>query len=223
MALLSLAAIIGMFSFSGEHVFPLLRGSAVEPLLLKLGVPNAIGFNLCIGFITSVFFWWLVVHVPEVQRRNMLRKNLGRRYRDFRYNTIQMLIWSSGATSTSRDQVDLLLDKEKFKDFFRGEKWDEVANGLQRDKSRLRSVMVEFEILAHEISYTLNNVVVQDAHVHTMFRVLSENIFRLRNDRVDTYEHVKSISQFLWSVLAGWSFVTGYTNEDPIEQMLELI
>jgi hypothetical protein len=37
------------------------------------------------------------------------------------------------------------------------------------------------------------------------------------------YDETKPFARFLWEVLAGWSFVTGYQERDIIEDMIEAI
>lgn len=218
---LSVVAFIGAFAFSGERVAPILRGTVVEPMLLALGVPNSIAFNLCIGYLTSVFFWWLVVYLPEQKRRKLLRDSLARRYADFKRNTIQICVWAAGL-SLSTNEIDMLTDPVVFKKYF-DQKWNDVANGLQGNALRLEEIHAEMEMLAQEVSYILNNLVIQEDAVHGLLKRLNEQLFRLRHDSKHTDDSVKYICQFLWSVLANWSFVTGYTSDDPIEQRINTL
>lgn len=119
LGLLSAMAAVGVVAFSGEEVLRPLRGTQFEPLLHAMAIPNTIGFNLCIGFLTSVFFWWLVVYRPDVQRRRLLRAGLSSRYRDFKHNTIQQIVWCCGMSLTTAE-IDGLLKQALFKAEFMG-------------------------------------------------------------------------------------------------------
>lgn len=219
---LSVASLIGMFVFSGEKVVPFLRDTPVELMLLAMGVPNAIAFNLCIGFLTSVFFWWLVVYTPEQKRRKLLRESLARRYRDFKHNTIQICVWAAGLSLTTQE-VDALTDKATFKALFAGQRWYDVANGLEENKQHVDGLRVEMEMLAQDVTYTLNNVVIQDDDVHGLFKRLAEQIFRMRYDSMYTDDAVKYLCQFLWSIHANWSFVSGNMPNDPIDERIKAL
>ena len=222
LSLLSIVALIGMFVFSGEKVMPLLRNTSVEPMLLAMSTPNSIAFNLCIGFLTSVFFWWLVVYLPEQQRRRLLRQSLARQYEDFKHKTIQICVWAAGL-SLSSNQIDELTEPTAFKEVFGGQRWYDVANGLQDNKSYLDGILMEMEILAQEVTYILNNVVIQDDDAHGLFKRLTEQIFRMRYDAVYTADPAKYICQFLWSIHTNWSFVSGYMPTDPIDQRIKTL
>jgi hypothetical protein len=217
---LAVVAFVGMFAFSGEPVVSFLKGTAAEPVLLSLGMPNTIAFNLCGGYLITVFFWWLVVFLPDRQRRRMLRRNLIRQYAEFRRRAIQICVWSAGL-SLNTARIEELTDPVKFKEFFHGDRWYDVANGLQESELRLNELQTEMEVFAQEVSYTLNTMVIQDDDVHGLLKRLHEQIFRLRHDATFTGDSAKYLSQFLWSVLANWSFVTGYTDDDPIKRRME--
>lgn len=221
LGVLSAAAAVGMIAFSGEEVFRPLQGTRFEPLLHAMAVPNTIGFNLCIGFLTSVFFWWLVVYRPDVQRRRLLRASLKSRYIAFKHNTIQQVVWCCGM-SLNTDEIDELCNQKRFQQEFHG-RWDDVANALQEEPDRLRDILLELELLSLEMQYVLNNLAVQDAQLHGMFKRLSEHVYRLRNDDTFTSEQVKYVCQFLWTILAGWSFIDGYREDDVVERTLERI
>lgn len=113
----ALLAVFGTLSGSNEPVIEFLRGTPFEPVLLFLHNGNSIFFNLSVGYIVSLFFWGLVVYIPERNRRLILRDNLSRRYQDFRENTIQILLWASIGTHDSQLPKELC-DHRKFKEFF---------------------------------------------------------------------------------------------------------
>ena len=222
---LALVAMFGTFSGSTEPVVSFLRGTSIEPYLLALHNGNSIVFNLSVGYLVSLFFWLLVVYLPERSRRLILRDNLSRRYQDFRESTIQILLWASIGTHSS-DLPKELCDHRKFREFFDEngkEHWYAALNGLQGNKDRVDELLLELELFASEVSYVLNNVNIQDPKVHSFFKRLSENIYRLKNSTVYSYDQVKYLGNFLWGIHARWSFIDGQLEDDIIQEMINAL
>ena len=215
-------ALFGTFSGSTEPVVGFLRGTSVEPYLLALHNGNSIVFNLSVGYLVSLFFWLLVVYFPDRTRRRILRDNLGRRYQDFRESTIQILLWASIGSHDSELPKELC-DHRRFKEFFdENDKkhWYAALNGLQGNKDRVDELLLELELFAGEVSYVLNNVNIQDQKVHSFFKRLSENIYRLKNSTVYSYDQVKYLGNFLWAIHARWSIIDGQLENDVIQDMI---
>lgn len=220
--ILALAAVFGTFASSTEPVIGPLKGTAVEPMLHALHNGNSIVFNLSVGYLISLLFWFLVVQYPEVKRRNLLRDNLERQYQAFKEATIQILLWCSIGTHDSELPKELC-DHLKFKEFFNRNKkqhWYAALNGLQDDKDHLADLLFELEMLAAEVAYVLNNVPIQDPKVHRSLKLLHENIFRLKNSSVYSHDQVKYVGNFLWGILARWSFVDGQRQDDYIQNII---
>ena len=218
-------AVFGMFSGSTEPVVKFLRGTSVEPFLLALHNGNSIVFNLSVGYLVSLFFWFLVVYFPDRNRRIILRDNLSRRYRDFRESTIQILLSASIGTHDSQLPKELC-DHRKFREFFdennRGN-WYAALNGLQGTKERVDELLLELELFAGEVSYTLNNVNIQDPKVHSFLKRLSENINRLKNSPFYSYDQIKSLGNLMWTVHARSSIINGQIENDVIQDMIDAL
>ena len=222
---LALVAVFGTFSGSTEPVVGFLRGTSIEPYLLALHNGNSIVFNLSVGYLVSLFFWLLVVYLPERSRRLILRDNLSRRYQDFRESTIQILLWASIGTHDSELPKELC-DHRKFREFFDEngkEHWYAALNGLQGNQDRVDELLLELELFASEVSYVLNNVNIQDPKVHSFFKRLSENIYRLKNSTVYSYDQVKYLGNFLWGIHARWSLIDGQLEDDIIQEMINAL
>lgn len=223
--LLTLAAVFGMFSGSNEQIVEFLRGTSIEPYVFALHNGNSIVFNLSIGYLVSMFFWLLVVYFPERSRRLILRDNLSRRYQDFREDTIQILLWASIGPHDSQLPKELC-DHRKFREFFDESNkahWYAALNGLQGNKDRIDDLLLELELFAGEVSYVLNNVHIQDPKVHSFFKRLSENIYRLKNSSVYSYDQVKYLGGFLWGIHARWNIIDGQREDDAIQDMIDAL
>lgn len=222
---LALVAVFGTFSGSTEPVVGFLHGTSIEPYLHVLHNGNSIVFNLSVGYLVTLFFWLLVVYLPERSRRLLLRDNLSRRYQDFRESTIQILLWASIGTHNS-DLPKELCDHRKFREFFdeNGKELRYAAlNELQGNKDRVDELLLELELFASEVSYVLNNVNIQDPKVHSFFKRLSENIYRLKSSTVYSYDQVKYLGNFLWEIHARWSRIDGQLEDDIIQEMINAL
>ncbi len=222
LALLAFAAVFGMFAGGNEPVIGALRGSPIEPLLRALHNGNAIVFNLSVGFLVSMFFWLLVVYLPERRRKCLLRDNLSRRYQDFREDTIQILLWAAIGTHDSTLPKELC-NHRKFREFFdenKKERWYAALNGLQGSKDRIDDLLLELELFSAEVAYVLNSVSIQDPKLHSFFKRLNEHIYRLKNASVYSDDQVKYLGGFLWEVHARWSIIDGQRENDVIEDMI---
>ena len=221
--LLAAAAVFGMFSGSTEPVVSPLRGTAIEPTLRALHNGNSIVFNLSVGYLISFIFWLLVVQYPEAKRRALLRDNLARQYQYFKESVIQILLWCSVGSHDS-ELPKQLCDHLKFKEFFSGnerQNWYDALNGLQDQKHHMHALLFELELLASEVTYVLNNVPIQDPKVHRSLKLLNEHIFRLKNSSAYSGDPVKYIGNFIWGILARWSFVDGQRQDDFIEEVIK--
>ncbi len=223
-ALATISTILLVVS-SGESLVSSLRGSRLAPIFYALSWPNTIVFNLSVGYLSSVFFWLLVVYLPERSRRRLLRETLARRYAEFKREIVQIFIWASGEGRDVQFVEDLAADHVQFKEYFGSgnDRWYAVLNGIQSSELRMHELSLAMKIFANEVAYLLNNLSIDDPVIYDMLKQLNESIFRQKESGGDLYDQVKSVGNFLWTVLAKWSFVEGQAEDDIIEQMIERI
>ncbi|WP_435247186.1 hypothetical protein ACMAZD_10550 [Vibrio sp. nBUS_14] len=66
-----------LFKSSDEPLIYLLSDTFLEEALYKFELGNSIIFNLCIGYIVSLFFYFLVVVIPDKRKQKELTMELG--------------------------------------------------------------------------------------------------------------------------------------------------
>lgn len=224
LAIIGIVAAILTVAASGEPVVAWLRSTPIEPVLHRLGWPNTIVFNLSIGYLVSLLFWFLVVHLPDRQRRKVFRNSLTRSYQSFKEDIVQTLVWASGESHDTAFVAELASDPVKFRRFFDengNARWYAALNGLQRSDERLSEIALALELLSAEASYVLSSLPIQDERVHTFLKLLTENIRRLRRYEDDRYDQVKYLGNFIWSILARWSIVEGQLQEDAMQSVID--
>lgn len=217
------ASVVGMFSGSNEPLPSSLVGTSFGDVLYRLHYENSIIFNLSVGCLVSQFFWLLLVWLPERRRRITIKGNLQVFYRQFKSEAIHILLQASGGNHT-QEISDSLLDHEEFKRYFsehRNGRWYAAMNGLEHNQTLMNDLLAELDLLAQEVSYALYNLHVEDPRAHSFFKNLLMHVYRLKNSSMYTNEQVKHVCNFLWEVLARWSFVGGQRRDDIIQSMID--
>ncbi|RJX29966.1 MAG: hypothetical protein C4516_11085 [Oxalobacter sp.] len=185
---------------------------------------KSIVYDLSVGFIVSAIFYWVVVYLPESNRKKIVHSGLKEQYDSFRRSCISNFLILSN--SQNHPNKDALLDQEEFKRYFksdneRGEnRWDAVANGLQENEFYLREIIYELRMLSDEIRFVRSTLNIKDIEVYEFLGRFSRVIVRMESTTQD-YDDIKSLSGFLWEIFTGWSWVRGYSKTNFIQEMLE--
>jgi hypothetical protein len=226
---ISLASIVLALKASSEPMPQVFRDTWIDHVFQQFSTGNSIIFDLAVGFLVSLIFYLLVVWYPGRRRRNTIRHSLEERYRSFKEGVIDILLNAGdrgGGVPYDADLVSRLLDLRAFRSFFKEpvsesqDRWHTVLNGL--DESLLRELLIELEMFLNEVTFVLSNVDIRDRDTFSFFKRLSEAVYRLRNC-TSGYDEVKPLSQFLWELFAGWSFVEGYADKDIVKVMIDKI
>lgn len=201
------------------------KGNWLEPLLSPFPTGNQVVFDVTVGVIVSLFVYVLVVRIPERAKRKRLRASLRRQYETLKENCIHNFLWACDHPAHS-DLVERLKDRENFKSFFKApvsssqDRWHAVLNGL--DDYKVESLLLELEDFRREVEYTLNAVDVNDAEAFAFLKRLTQVLHRSRRWS-DKNDQLKQLSQFMWSIHTGWSWVAGYTDRDAVAEKIEAV
>ena len=181
---------------------------------------------LSINFVISSVFYFLVVYIPEVQRRHRVFRSIDKSYREFKLSCIHTFLILSN--SQEYRQREILLDQDEFRRYFSNmntqnrDRWGAVMGGIEENGYYLREVLYELRMLNEEIRYVRNNIDIYDEEVFDFLNRLSQIISRMDATTPD-YEDIKSFSRFLWELFSGWSFGEGYRKSDLIKDMIDRI
>lgn len=213
---------------SRRHLIFIALAAFVCALIAMATAPNGdnleIVHSLSVGFILSAVFYWVVVYLPENNRRRIIHAGLKEQYDEFRRSCISnFLILSNSQNYSNRDE---LLNQEEFKRYFKnnndsGEnRWDAVANGLQSNEFYLKEIVYELRMLNDEIRFVRTSLHINDVEVYEFLGRLSRIIIRMEATTPD-YDEIKSFCGFLWQLFTGWSWVHGYSQTNLVQEMLE--
>ena len=182
--------------------------------------------NLLIGILVSFVFYFLVVHLPEKQRRNRLRRNFLKFYLSLKEGLIWEIIFSSQSAgrrdlNATQEQVDLLMDVKAFRNCFSGgreshEGWYAFMNHMTQDSPQFRDIVLLLSQLRMQVEYILLQDVFESLELMNFFSWLRDHLLRL--ERTDAADWEKSpLIGFLYQLLSGWDPVSGYRDFDYIE------
>ena len=80
------------------------------------------------------------------------------------------------------------------------------------------------EIFRDELNFVLNNTDIPKDEPFEFMKRLSNAIYSMKDVTLGSgYDETKLLSRFLWSVFAGWDFITGYRKEDIVKKMIDAI
>ena len=179
-------------------------------------------YDLSIGFLVSYVFFVLVVALPEQLTRRRTARLLAYQFRLFKLACIEIYL---GAIADPYDSEipESLLDAAEFRDYFSEpyasdqNRWHAVHNGLY--DYGVPQLVLECELLAREIEFTLIKLNIEDESVSTFLKRLSRSLTRLRTSE-PTYDDIKRLLNFLYPIHSHWSWLDGYVGRDPIEKMI---
>lgn len=215
-----------IFKTSSEPVLSIFVNTPVQNIFYQFTTGNSIIFDLSSGFLVSVIFYLLVVWFPNRQRKIIIKHNIEEQYRFFKEDLIGILLNVCVAGRYDAKSPTNLLDQDEFRKYFKENisesqnRWDAVLNGL--DDYWIKEILVELEILLNEVTFVLSNVYIDDPNVFSFFKRLSHSVYKLKNASLENDE-LKNLTAFLWQLLAGWSVIDGYRDEDIVKVMIEKI
>lgn len=181
-----------------------------------------LSYDFGMGGVVSLFFYGLLVALPEAQRRRRMRNVLRAQYRATKRSLLATILGVTDG-SYSYELLDELSDQERFRVHFSEavaegqDRWHSFANKLTADT--VNEILLTLEIFREDIRYVLGKADIADDHAHDFLLRFSRTIQSYHGTTTD-YDESKVFLRFLWSLLSGFSASTGYSERDPISDMI---
>lgn len=202
--------VIGLYSYANPDKF-------YEPVLLSIST----------SVISAYIFYLALIYFPRKRRLRIVLKQFAVDTDYFKTNIIRDLLQCSDSYD-GEDQVAQQKDPEAFRRHFQvnvssdQNRWHVVMNELQSNPEMYRTIIYKLEQFREEILYVLGNVKIDDPKVHRYFKIVAERIYKIVHDE-HFGEEIKGLTGFLWEILANWSFIEGYHDQDMLQVMLQNI
>jgi hypothetical protein len=189
----------------------------------KLG--NEIIFNLSCGMLISIWFYFLVVWLPEKKNKKRVKSHFISQYTEFKRHLIMHIVGACREPYKG-DLLSNLMEPQAFKDYFKEkvtvdqERWHVFLNNLDNDL--LADILNEFEAFKEATSYLLGNVQVDDDEVFAFLHRINTISITLKGVSIED-DSLKQLFRLLWEILAGFSWVDGYRDYDYFDSMFHKI
>jgi hypothetical protein len=227
LVLISVVSVVIMLKTSTDPALDGFHGTWIGKALQPFPTGNQIGFDLSVGLLVSVFFYLLVVAVPAQRKRRQIKRHLLREYSDLKRDCLYRILWAC-VGSVGEEQVTELLDRDKFKEFFRVrvddnmDRWHVVQNELQSDPMKLAELVEPLNIFRGELAFALSVIDIDDPESLSFARRLDQVLSQGSEWEAD-YDDVKLASVFFWSLYTGWDRLHGYSGRDHIREFIEAL
>jgi hypothetical protein len=192
-------------------------------------VVYSIAINILTGGLVSFFFYWLVVYLPEQRKRRIIKSSLLKFYRDIKSDILYQVVFASikgGRRDIQSDAetIAALMTVDGFRRAFDGgresdEGFYAFENQMSDDTMEFREIILNFELLARQIEFTLHNYTMDDQEIFNFFKRLELLLIKLRQSS-HGYEESKPLCRFVYEVFSGWSPIDGYRGYDLVEKMI---
>ncbi len=184
------------------------------------------------GVLASFLLFYLISYLPDKRRRSSLRLACQRMYRSTKEGILWDVLhgsWNGGRTDIvlSSATVKALLSPKEFRKYFEnGSEADEgfyaFTNYVMRNEDAFRSVIFKFKLVARQLEFLLNNLVIEDQDCLETLKRLEQWLLSL-DELHAGYDEVKRLDAAIWAIFTGWSTIEGYRGYDPIERAIARI
>lgn len=182
-------------------------------------------YDLSVGSLTTLVFYYLVVRLPEYERRQRLKRSFAAHYQRFRKDCVGIMLAVAHSPYTHEDR-ERLVDQKAFREYFNQksspstDRWHDFLNNL--DEYYLQRLLINLEILREEITFVLNNTDLADDKVFEFLKRLSNAIVAIRTTELG-YDETKPLERLLYEMFAGFDFVHGCRDNDLVQDMIDAI
>jgi len=184
--------------------------------------------DIVVGFLITCFCYLLFSYIPEKRKKQKHKNYLNGKFLAFKKDMIFTLL-EAASLNNNLNEVEKLLKIQEFRNFFsdkNNKNWDAVINGLCKDEKKhlINDIILLLEFFEQDLQYLLNNVDIKDNDVFSLTLNLKRTIFQYYRKRVNLeYDDLKSLMGFIYSIFSGWSFISGYSEKDVIEETINKI
>jgi hypothetical protein len=185
--------------------------------------------NLLSGGLVSFLFYYLVVYIPEKEKKKLIKENLQRTYVRIKEDIIVSIVFASQKggrydLEASSDEIQLMMSPLGFKSRFENgrestEGFYAFSNQMSHDTYEYRQILLSLSMISIQIEFVLNNFVFENPDLFDLFKKLELILIRLRSSGPG-YDESKPLCRFIWEIFAGWDPIDGYVGFDRIQKAI---
>lgn len=186
--------------------------------------------NLLTGGFVSFLFYYLVVYLPENQRKIIIKLNLQKMYSRIKRDILWAVVRASieggrRDLPPDFDFVDKLASVKIFRETFEGgreanEGFYAFENQMSRKTQEFSDIVLSLTMLSKQIEYVLHNYNITNREIFDFFKRLELLLMKIQANGAG-YDESKPLCRFIWEVCAGWDWVKGDIGHDRIQKMID--
>ncbi len=187
---------------------------------------KSIFFPVFLALLVSVIFYVSTVAIPERQRRNRVKRMLSKQYYSFKIRCINLMLMAT--LSQSYPNKENLLNHEEFARYFKCRvneeqiRWDLVTTSIDDQDYVFHGLLAELEFLIREVDHARSSIAIENEKVESFMIRLSEITYLMKMSQPSTDDY-KYFSRNIWQMFSRFDPISGQTNEDLIEEMIQAI
>lgn len=189
----------------------------------------AVATNLLAGGLVSFLLYYLVVYLPEVRKKSIIKTNLQKMYKNIKIDILWAIVHASVKGGRrdlipSVEFVESLMSPPKFRNAFEGgreadEGFYAFENQMNHETSEFFQIVRNLRMLSKHVEFILHNYSIENQEVFDFFKRLELLLMNLRENGAG-YDESKPLCRFIWEVYAGWNWIEGDIGHDPIQKMI---
>jgi hypothetical protein len=174
--------------------------------------------------LVSFFFYFLVVYIPAYIRKQNQKKVFLDFYDDFKEGILREVLVLSNFEGDEYEKIEQLKNSDNFTNYClepsnrQGQtNWNLVQDhiGEEEYKFSLKNIVVKVSELQREIDFLIRSVGVGDRELLSKFRNLDRTLLDGRyTEELDWNQGDDDrLTNSLYELLSGWSYITGETSD----------
>lgn len=229
--LLWAATAVSVVTIGVAHEDPWLRSMICPALgcIKTEGAPflNKIAYDLAMGTLVSVIFYWLLVRLPDAARNQRLRHRLIRHYEAMKQECVTQLLFATQGPASMDDIRRLASSPVAFREHFYAVErapWYKAQNRFDDANTTYfddtKSAIAAFK---QEVDFTIDHADIGDDGLFDEMKDLSL-LLQDAMSRPKDYDGTKSFFGIMQMLLGGWAGgVAGTVDHDHLAKVLDRI
>ena len=167
------------------------------------------------------------------KKHRIVKANLKQQYTNVKKEILYQIIFASrggGRTDlvASLKTVEQLFTVDGFRSAFQG--GESGTEGFYAFRNHINSedathifecIVLNLRVLSKQIEFVLHNYPITDQYVFNVFKDIESVLISIDTLKPGDYYDAEDLSDFLYSVFAGFSIIEGLRDYDVIEKMIE--
>jgi hypothetical protein len=182
-------------------------------------------YDIGIGGLVSIVFYFLLVRLPDNARRQRVRRHLEKQLVTFKKDCIYIILGVVNGY-VNLELVDTLVEQNELRTYFSTfvepseDRWHVFLNRI--DQNNLNEILRALNLLREEVNFATGAIDINTDEAFDFMKRFSAVIHDIQRTELD-YDSIKRLDRFLWSILSGWDPIYGYKKHNIVSRMIRSI